>query len=85
MLISCDHVYSQRVFAAALGTLPYPLGADWHRTAARDYGVLDEEKGVATRSLFVLDPDGRVTFRIVGFNPREAGPYEELFAALQPG
>lgn len=68
-----------------MGTLPYPLAADWSKRVARDYGVLDEEKGVATRSLFALDPNGRVKFRLVGFNPRDAGPYQELFTALQSG
>jgi peroxiredoxin (alkyl hydroperoxide reductase subunit C) len=40
------------------GSLNYPLLADLNRTAARDYGVLLEEGGVALRGLFLIDPDG---------------------------
>jgi peroxiredoxin (alkyl hydroperoxide reductase subunit C) len=40
------------------GSLNYPLLADLNKTAARDYGVLLEEGGVALRGLFLIDPDG---------------------------
>ncbi len=40
--------------------LAYPLLADFNKTMARDFGVLDEEGGVALRGLFLIDADGVV-------------------------
>lgn len=33
----------------------YPILADIHKSIARDYGVLDEEAGIALRGLFLID------------------------------
>jgi peroxiredoxin (alkyl hydroperoxide reductase subunit C) len=40
------------------GKLNYPLLADINKTIARDYGVLEENAGVALRGLFLIDPNG---------------------------
>ena len=37
----------------------FPLISDINKTMSRDYGVLDEEQGVAFRGLFLLDKEGR--------------------------
>ncbi|MGQ9654223.1 MAG: peroxiredoxin [Thermodesulfobacteriota bacterium] len=42
------------------GSLGYPLLSDMNKTAARAYGILLEEEGVALRGLFLIDPDGIV-------------------------
>lgn len=39
-----------------LGSLNYPLLADFNKTIARDYNVLLEEDGVPLRGLFIIDP-----------------------------
>ena len=41
-----------------LADLKYPLFADVTKRMARDYGVLAEDKGVALRGTFIVDPDG---------------------------
>ncbi|CAH8529621.1 unnamed protein product [Schistosoma guineensis] len=43
-----------------LGCLRYPLLADYQKQITRDYGVLQEELGVALRGLFIINPDGIV-------------------------
>jgi peroxiredoxin (alkyl hydroperoxide reductase subunit C) len=45
--------------------LRYPLLADMVHSMSRDYGVLIEEKGVALRGLFAIDPEGVVQYEVV--------------------
>ena len=42
------------------GSLKYPLLSDINKRAARDYGILLEDQGVALRGLFLVDPNGIV-------------------------
>jgi peroxiredoxin 2/4 len=46
--------------AGGVGDLNYPLVADLKKTITSDYGVLDEEAGVALRGLFIIDKEGIV-------------------------
>lgn len=48
-----------------LGNLSYPLLADFNKETARAYGVLDAEKGVALRGLFIIDPQGVVQYQVI--------------------
>lgn len=43
-----------------LGGLRYPLLADYKKSIARDYGILQEQLGVALRGLFIINPEGIV-------------------------
>jgi peroxiredoxin (alkyl hydroperoxide reductase subunit C) len=45
--------------------LKYPLGSDVTKAVARDYGVLIEDKGIALRGLFVIDPEGVMRYKVV--------------------
>jgi len=47
-----------------LGNLRYPLLADFNKETARAYGVLDAEKGVALRGLFIIDPKGVLQYQV---------------------
>jgi peroxiredoxin (alkyl hydroperoxide reductase subunit C) len=65
--ISVDSQFTHKAWVEAKleegglgGDLRYPLLADLNKSVARDYGVLDEEAGVALRGLFLIDPDGKV-------------------------
>lgn len=40
--------------------ITYPIIADINKSIARDYGVLDEQQGVALRGVFLLDKDNIV-------------------------
>jgi len=48
-----------------LGNLRYPLLADFNKETARAYGVLDAEKGVALRGLFIIDPTGVLQYQVI--------------------
>ena len=48
-----------------LGNLRYPLLADFNKETARAYGVLDSEKGVALRGLFIIDPNGTLQYQVI--------------------
>jgi eukaryotic-like serine/threonine-protein kinase len=45
--------------------LTFPLASDVDGAVARAYGVLDEDRGVALRGLFLIDPDGRLQCHMV--------------------
>lgn len=58
---STDTVYSHLGWVGAkeeLKDLRYPLIGDVRKTLARAFGVLDEERGVALRGTFLIDPEG---------------------------
>lgn len=40
--------------------LTYPMLSDFMRTTAEAYGVLIKERGMANRSTFVIDTNGRI-------------------------
>jgi alkyl hydroperoxide reductase subunit AhpC len=43
-----------------LGTLQFPLLSDITKQISRDYGVLDEDSGIAWRATVIIDPEGKV-------------------------
>ena len=45
--------------------LRYPLASDITKQVSRDYGVLIEDKGIALRGLFVIDPEGILRYKVV--------------------
>lgn len=71
--VSTDSEYSHFAWAnqprkeGGLGPeLRLPLLADRNMKISRDYGVLIEERGIALRGLFIIDPQGilRYTLRV---------------------
>ncbi len=38
--------------------LTFPLLSDFRRTVSKEYGILNEEHGFASRTTFVVDKDG---------------------------
>ena len=69
--ISTDSVHSHRAWLktprdkGGVEGLKYPLASDITKQVARDYGVLIEDKGVALRGLFVIDPEGVLRYAVV--------------------
>jgi peroxiredoxin len=70
LAISCDPVYSLRVFADTDG-LNFPMLSDYwpHGEVTREYGVFDEARGCPLRSSYVLDRDGRVRWAVHNASP----------------
>lgn len=69
--VSTDSVYSHRAWLqtprdkGGVESLRYPLAADNTGNVARDYGVLIEDKGIALRGLFIIDPEGVLRYKVV--------------------
>ena len=69
--LSTDSVYSHRAWLqtprdkGGVEDLRYPLAADNTGNVARDYGVLIEDKGIALRGLFIIDPEGVLRYKVV--------------------
>ena len=67
--------------------IPFPILSDFNKDVCTNYGVLCEDlkglKGVAKRSVFVIDPDGSVAYVWVTEDPRVQVPFDELKAALK--
>ncbi|HYE64285.1 MAG TPA: peroxiredoxin [Pyrinomonadaceae bacterium] len=69
--VSTDSVYSHRAWIntprdkSGVADLKYPLASDVTKQVARDYGVLLEDKGIALRGLFIIDPEGILRYKVV--------------------
>lgn len=77
LAISVDSVWSHDAFAADRG-YHFPLLSDFQPRGevARAYGVFREAEAVTERALFVIDPDGIITWSYlspVGVNPGADG------------
>ena len=86
--VSIDSVHSHRRWIKDdLGELGYPLIGDVTKRMSRDYGVLLEDKGFATRGTFIIDPEGRIQYMgIHNLNVgRDAGEILRVLSALKSG
>jgi len=91
--VSTDSVHSHRAWLktprdkGGVEGLQYPLASDITKQVARDYGVLIEDKGVALRGLFVIDPEGTLRYAVVhDLNVgRSADETLRVIQALQTG
>jgi len=69
--VSTDSVYSHRAWIktprdkGGVEGLKYPLAADATKNVSRDYAVLIEDRGIALRGLFVIDPEGILRYKVV--------------------
>jgi peroxiredoxin len=83
--ISCDHFFSNRVFADQEGYEFDLLSDFWpHGAVAQAYGVFDETAGAARRGSFLIDPDGIVRWMVensIG-EARDFSGYREALAKL---
>jgi peroxiredoxin (alkyl hydroperoxide reductase subunit C) len=86
--VSVDSVYShQRWIETDLGNLHYPLVSDITKRISRDYGVLIEDQGIATRGTFIIDPSQKIQY--IGIHNlnvgRDAAEITRVLAGLQSG
>ena len=65
--ISADTIPSLKVWAEQLGGLPFPLLSDYwpHGAVGKAYGIFSEERGMDTRSAFVVDAQGVIRYSLV--------------------
>jgi len=81
--ISCDPAPALRAWAAHEG-YRFPLLSDFwpHGQVARDYGVFDEDSGMAVRGTFLVDPTMTVRWSLVQ-GPGEAREIGALHEAVR--
>ena len=86
LAVSVDSIFSHRAWADALG-ITFPLLSDFNREVSRLYGVLHEEilglKGIAKRSVFVLDEEGTIRYRWVTDDPSQLPDMEEITGTIK--
>lgn len=58
--VSTDNSPSQKYWADEVLKVQQPLLSDFMRKASKDYGVLMEDRGIASRTTFVIDRDGKI-------------------------
>ncbi len=85
LAISCDSMFTQRVFAEKEG-YNFPVLADFwpHGAVAQAYGIFDEARGCALRGTFVIDKEGVIRWQIVNGlgDSRSNDEYKAALAAL---
>lgn len=83
--ISVDSPFSQEAFAKA-NNITVPLLSDFNQEVATAYDVIYEDllgfKGVAKRSAFVVDEEGKIAYAWSSDDPHDLPPFEEIKAAL---
>lgn len=82
--ISVDAPFSNAAFAES-NDIGFPLLSDVHRSVINDFGVAYHDfsiKGytVATRSVFVIEPDGTVGYAWAAENPGIQPDYSEVIS-----
>lgn len=85
---SVDSTHShKRWLKDDLGNLGYPLLADLTKRISRDYGVLIESAGIATRGTFIIDPDQKIQYMGIHNTSvgRDAGEILRVLQGLQSG
>ncbi len=83
--VSVDSFFTHRAWADK-ENFQFSLLADFwpHGAVAKQYGVFDEAKGIATRGTFIIDKDGIVRWTVVNPIPqaRDIADYQKALAEL---
>lgn len=81
--VSVDSVHShKRWLRDDLGSLNYPLISDLTKRIAKDYQVLIEDRGIATRGTFIIDPHQNIQY--MGIHNTDVGrDAQEILRVLQ--
>lgn len=78
--ISSDSLETHRRFASSLG-IPFLLLSDPDQRVARRYGS-DGTEGVDRPTVYVIRPDGKVSYRDLGLDAQDKKEYESLKRAV---
>lgn len=85
LTVSVDSMFTHRAWADA-EKFEFSLLADFwpHGKVASEYGVFNDEKGLAVRGTFVIDKEGVVRWKVVNPIPeaRDIADYQKALAAL---
>jgi len=61
---------------------PFLFASDSATAVGRRYGALAGKPGLTNRNLFVVGPDGRITYRATPFREIDPSAYKALAAAI---
>jgi peroxiredoxin len=85
LAVSCDSMFTQRIFAEKEG-YEFPVLADFwpHGAVAQSYGIFDDVRGCSLRGTFVIDKEGIVRWQIINGlgDARNLEDYKIALAAL---
>ena len=85
LAISCDSMFTQRIFAEK-ESYTFPVLTDFwpHGAVAKAYGVFEETRGCAVRGTFIIDKTGIVRWQVINGmgDARNVGDYKAAIAAL---
>ena len=58
--MSVDSMFALKTWAIAMGGIRHPLLADFwpHGGVSRSLGIFNEDSGITSRALLIIDPDG---------------------------
>ena len=85
--VSVDSSYALKAFAQTYN-LPFPLLSDFNKKVTKLYGVLHDPwvglgyRGVAKRSVFLVDKRGILRYKWMTDAPSEEPPYPDVMKAL---
>jgi peroxiredoxin len=85
LAISCDSMFTQRIFAEKEGYQFSVLADFWpHGAVAKSYGIFDEARGCAVRGTFIIDKEGIVRWTVINAigDARNLDDYKSALAAL---
>ena len=84
--ISIDSPFANQKWGTEM-EVPFPILSDFNKAAATAYGVLQEDffglRGVAKRSVFVVDGAGRVSYAWVSDDPSVLPRFDEVVEAVR--
>jgi mycoredoxin-dependent peroxiredoxin len=85
LTVSVDSTYTHRAWSDA-EHFEFPLLSDFwpHGAVAKEYGVFDSGRGIATRGTFIIDKEGVVRWKVVNPVPqaRDIADYQKALAEL---
>ncbi|MGA9690421.1 MAG: peroxiredoxin [Pseudonocardiaceae bacterium] len=85
LAVSVDSVYTLKAWSNQQG-YDFPLLADFwpHGKVAQDYGVFNDQAGIANRGTFLVDTDGVIRFAEMNGpgEPRDQTVWKQAMAAL---
>jgi len=61
---------------------PFLMASDTGSVVGKQYGAYDQRYNIDNRTLFIIDPDGRIVWRAMPFREIDPTAYTELGAAL---
>ena len=85
LTVSVDSMFALRTWADQ-EKFGFELLSDFwpHGAVAKEYGVFEENMGIATRGTFIIDKEGVVRWKVVNPVPqaRDIAEYQKALAAL---